>query len=56
MNVSARFSSDRYAYEKALLDDWFRRTFCQSPPRSATGILRRRPERGGRALETVHLM
>jgi hypothetical protein len=27
MNPSARFSSDRYAYEKALLDDWFRRNF-----------------------------
>jgi DUF3016 family protein len=25
MNPSARSSSDRYAYEKALLDDWFRR-------------------------------
>jgi hypothetical protein len=25
MNPSGRFSSDRYAYEKALLDDWFRR-------------------------------
>lgn len=28
MNPSARFSSDRYAYEKALLDDWFRRNFA----------------------------
>lgn len=25
MNPSARFASDRYGYEKALLDDWFRR-------------------------------
>lgn len=25
MNPSAPFSSDRYGYEKALLDDWFRR-------------------------------
>ncbi|GAB1717475.1 MAG: hypothetical protein NTAFB05_25170 [Nitrobacter sp.] len=25
MNPSARLSGDRYAYEKALLDDWFRR-------------------------------
>jgi hypothetical protein len=25
MNPSARFSSDGYGYEKALLDDWFRR-------------------------------
>ncbi len=28
MNVPARLSSDRYAYEKALLDDWFRRNFA----------------------------
>lgn len=28
MNSSARVSSDRYAYEKALLDDWFRQTFA----------------------------
>lgn len=27
MNPSARFSSDQYIYEKALLDDWFRRAF-----------------------------
>jgi hypothetical protein len=27
MNPSARFSGDRYIYEKALLDDWFRRIF-----------------------------
>lgn len=27
MNPSARFSGDRYVYEKALLDDWFRRIF-----------------------------
>jgi hypothetical protein len=27
MNVSARASGDRYAYEKALLDDWLRTTF-----------------------------
>lgn len=32
MNVSARFSSDRYAYEKALLDDWFRRNFANRRP------------------------
>jgi hypothetical protein len=32
MNASARFSSDRYAYEKALLDDWFRRTFANRRP------------------------
>jgi hypothetical protein len=25
MNPSARFSSDHYAYDKALLEDWFRR-------------------------------
>jgi len=25
MNLSARSSSDRYAYDKALLEDWFRR-------------------------------
>jgi hypothetical protein len=30
MNPSARFSSDRYVYEKALLDDWFRRLFSTS--------------------------
>ncbi|WP_425904954.1 DUF3016 domain-containing protein [Nitrobacter sp. TKz-YC02] len=30
MNPSARFSGDRYVYEKALLDDWFRRTFSTS--------------------------
>ncbi|OCK54948.1 DUF3016 domain-containing protein [Bradyrhizobium sp. LMTR 3] len=28
MNASVRFSSDRYACEQALLDDWFRRTFA----------------------------
>ena len=28
INPSARFSSDRYVYEKALLDDWFRRAFA----------------------------
>jgi hypothetical protein len=28
MNPSARVSSDRYAYEKALLEDWFRQTFA----------------------------
>jgi len=28
MNVSARLSGGRYAYEKALLDDWFRRNFA----------------------------
>jgi hypothetical protein len=27
MNPSGRFGSDRYGYEKALLDDWFRRMF-----------------------------
>jgi hypothetical protein len=27
MNPSAHLSSDRYVYEKTLLDDWFRRTF-----------------------------
>jgi hypothetical protein len=27
MNVAARSSGDRYAYEKALLDDWLRTTF-----------------------------
>jgi hypothetical protein len=32
MNPSARFSSDSYVFEKALLDDWFRRTF--SNPRT----------------------
>jgi len=25
MNPAARVSSDRFVYEKALLDDWFRR-------------------------------
>jgi hypothetical protein len=29
MNPSAQLSSDRYVYEKALLDDWFRRTFSE---------------------------
>ncbi|WP_347264850.1 DUF3016 domain-containing protein [Nitrobacter sp.] len=29
MNPSARLSSDRFVYEKALLDDWFRRTFSR---------------------------
>lgn len=28
MNPSARSSSDRLVYEKALLDDWFRRNFA----------------------------
>ena len=32
MNPSARFSGDRYVYEKALLDDWFRRTFSPGRP------------------------
>lgn len=30
MNVSARSSGDRYAYEKALLADWLRATFPQT--------------------------
>ncbi len=36
MNASARLSGGRYAYEKALLDDWFRRNFADrrdEPPR-----------------------
>ncbi len=32
MNPAARFSSDRYVYEKALLDDWFRRAFSTGRP------------------------
>jgi hypothetical protein len=31
MNPSAQLSSDRYVYEKALLDDWFRRLAGQKP-------------------------
>lgn len=30
MNPSARFSGDRYVYEKALLADWFRQTFSKT--------------------------
>lgn len=29
INPSARLSSDRFVYEKALLDDWFRHTFSR---------------------------
>ncbi|OJU26468.1 MAG: hypothetical protein BGN91_01565 [Nitrobacter sp. 62-13] len=32
MNPSARLSSDRYAYEKALLDGWFRRVVGRQRP------------------------
>jgi hypothetical protein len=32
MNPSARLSGDRYAYEKALLDDWFRRVVGRQRP------------------------
>ena len=30
--TSGRSGSDRYGYEKALLDDWFRRTFPRNRP------------------------
>ncbi len=32
MNSSARFFGDPYVYEKALLDDWFRRTIASRRP------------------------
>ena len=32
MNPSARFGGDRLVYEKALLDDWFRRMFPRDRP------------------------
>ena len=32
MNTSARLSSDRYRYEKALLDDWFTRVAGRQRP------------------------